>query len=90
MESNPRRLLTSSDQTGSQVASDGGLAVWPSGKALGWLAEGPRFESASAVFSPQTWWPVDRHCLVTLSLTINDIIKWLSSLPILMQEPLWW
>ena len=51
MESNPRRLLTSSDQTGSQVASDGGLAVWPSGKALGWFAEGPRFESASALFS---------------------------------------
>ena len=24
------------------------------------------------------------HCLVTLSLTINEILKWLSSLPILM------
>ena len=25
------------------------------------------------------------HCLVTLSLTINETLKWLSSLPILMQ-----
>ena len=26
------------------------------------------------------------HCLVTLSLTINETLKWLSSLPTLMQE----
>ena len=25
------------------------------------------------------------HCLVTLSLTINETLKWLSSLPVLMQ-----
>ena len=30
------------------------------------------------------------HCLVTLSLTVNEILKWLSSLPILMQELFWW
>ena len=30
------------------------------------------------------------HSLVTLSLTINETIKWLSSLPILMQESFWW
>ena len=31
------------------------------------------------------------HCLiVTLSLTINDTLKCLSSLPILMQESFWW
>ena len=30
------------------------------------------------------------HCLVTLSLTIKDKLKWLSSLPILMQESFWW
>ena len=30
------------------------------------------------------------HCLVTLSLTINVTLKWLSSLPILMQESCWW
>ena len=30
--------------------------VWPSGKALGWLAEGPRFESTSALLSfPKLW-----------------------------------
>ena len=31
------------------------------------------------------------HSLVTLSLTIsNEILKWLSSLPILMLESFWW
>ena len=33
--------------------------VWPSGKALGWWAEGPRFESASALLSLQKLWSVD-------------------------------
>ena len=27
---------------------------------------------------------------MTLSLTINETLKWLSSLPILMQESVWW
>ena len=31
----------------------------PSGKALGWYAEGPRFESASALLSLQKLWSVD-------------------------------
>ena len=30
------------------------------------------------------------HCLATLSLTINETLKWLSQLLILMQEPFWW
>ena len=30
------------------------------------------------------------HCLVTLSLTINETLNWLASLPILMQESFWW
>ena len=30
------------------------------------------------------------HCLMTLSLTINETLKWLSSLPILMQVSFWW
>ena len=30
------------------------------------------------------------HCLVTFYLTINETLKWLSSLPILMQESFWW
>ena len=29
------------------------------------------------------------HCLVTLFLTINETLKWFSSLPILMQESFW-
>ena len=44
--------------------------VWPSGKALGWEAEGPRFDSASAVHSLQKV-VVCGLCLVTLSFTIN-------------------
>ena len=30
------------------------------------------------------------HCVVTLSLTVNEILKCLSSLPILMKESFWW
>ena len=30
------------------------------------------------------------HSPVILSLTINETLKWFSSLPILMQESLWW
>ena len=30
------------------------------------------------------------HCLVTLSLTINETLKWLSTLPTLMQGSFWW
>ena len=30
------------------------------------------------------------HCLVTLSLTINEILKWLSSLPVVVQESFCW
>ena len=33
--------------------------VWPSGKALDWQAEGPRFESASALLHLQKLWSVD-------------------------------
>ena len=33
--------------------------VWPSGKALGWQAEGLRFESASALLSLQKLWSVN-------------------------------
>ena len=32
---------------------------------------------------------VCENCLVTLSLTLNETLKWLSSLPILMQESFW-
>ena len=32
---------------------------WPSGKELGWQAEGPRFESASALLSLQQLWSAD-------------------------------
>ena len=41
-------------------------------------------------FSSKRLWFVCGHCLVTLSLTITATLKWLSSLPILMQESFWW
>ena len=65
---------------GLEEVSRFGLAVrrW-AGKA-----ERPRFESASALLSLQKSWSVDS--LVTLSLIINKALKWLSSLPTLMQE----
>ena len=64
--------------------------VWPSGKALGSEAEGHQFESAhfGSPFSSKV--VVCGHCLVTLSLTINETLKWLSSLSILMQESFRW
>ena len=30
------------------------------------------------------------HCLLTLPLTINETLKWLSLLTVLMQESFWW
>ena len=33
--------------------------AWPSGKALGWQAEVPRLETASALLSLQKLWSVD-------------------------------
>ena len=30
------------------------------------------------------------HCLVILPCTINEIVKWLTSLPILMRKSFWW
>ena len=52
------------------------------GPALGWQAEGPRFESASALLSFPKVWSVETQSHVTLSLTINETLKWLSSLSI--------
>ena len=43
----------------------------------------------SFVFKSQLWSQCG-HCLVTLSLTVNERLKWLSSLPILMLESFWW
>ena len=40
-------------------------------------------------FSSKRLWFVDT-VFVTLSLTINETLKWLSSLPILMEESFWW
>ena len=60
--------------------------VWLSGTA----AEGPWFDSASALLCLQKLWSVDTVLFVTLFLRINETVKWLSSLPTLMQESFWW
>ena len=39
--------------------------AWPSGKAFGWWAEGPRFDSTSALLSLQKLWSVDTVDSVT-------------------------
>ena len=44
---------------GTSVYTTACEPVWPSGKALGWKAEGLRFESASALLSLQKLWSVD-------------------------------
>ena len=58
--------------------------VWPSGKALGWYAEGPRFDPLRLSF-------LFKNCgLWTLScesaFTINETLKWHTQLPALMQN----
>ena len=46
--------------------------------------------SISLLFSSlERLWSVNT-VFVTLSLTVNKTLKWLSSLPILMQESFWW
>ena len=40
--------------------------VWPSGKALGWEAEGPRFDPLRLSFLFSSKMVVYGHCLVTL------------------------
>ena len=64
--------------------------VWPGGKALGFCwsrGTSVRIRFGSPFSSKVVVWG---HCLVTLSLTINETSKWLSSLPTLMQESFWW
>ena len=63
--------------------------VWPSGKGVRLVSRGTsvriRFGSP---FSSKV--VVCGHCHVTLSLTINGTLKWLSSLTVLMQESFSW
>ena len=59
--------------------------VWPCGTALDWSADGSRFESAWTPLSLQTLCGLG-HCLLTLSLRINEAGKGITLLPILMQN----
>ena len=61
--------------------------VWPSGKAGKWKDLGLIPLQLSFLFKKVV---VCRHCLVTLSITFIETLKWLSSPPILMQESFWW
>ena len=60
--------------------------VWPSGKALGWEAEGPRFDPLRLSFLFSSKIVVYGHCLVTLPTQLMKTLKWLTQLPILMQN----
>ena len=62
--------------------------VSPSSKALGWQAEGPRFDPLQLSF-------LFKNCgLWTLSCdfthTTNKTLKWFTQLPTLMQSFWWW
>ena len=59
--------------------------VWPSGKASGWLAEGPRFDPLrlSFLFKNCGLWTLS----CDLAHTINETLKWLTQLPTFMQNP---
>ena len=61
-----------------------GEPVWPSGKQKDFGSNPLRL---SFVFKKVV---LCGPCLVTLSLTTNETLKCLSSLPILMQESFWW
>ena len=73
-----------------------GIPVHTAGVSRFGLAEGVRLVSRGtsvrirfgSSFSSKI--VVCGHCLVILSLTINETLKWLSSLLILMQESFWW
>ena len=62
--------------------------VWPSGKALGWQAEGPRFDPLRLSF-------LFKNCgLWTLSCdfahTINETLKMAHTTAHLSAESFWW
>ena len=67
--------------------------VWPSGKALVRLVLVSRRTSVrycfSSPFSSKRLWFVDTVLWLCLSLP-TETLKWLSSLPTLMQESCWW
>ena len=56
--------------------------MWPSGKALGWLAEGPRLDPLrlSFLFKDCGLWTLSSD----FAHTINETLKWLTQLPTLM------
>ena len=77
------------DKTCFREAYSFRVPVWLSGKAFGLKAEGPRFDSASVSYHSSNV-VVCGHCLVILSLTVNETLKRLSSLPISMQNSFGW
>ena len=53
--------------------------------------EGPQLSSASGLLSEQSkLWFVDTTWDAPHPLPINETLKWLTLLPILMQESVWW
>ena len=62
--------------------------VWPSGKAGKQTDLGSNPLRLSFFF--KSWGLCRGQCLVTLSLTVSQTLKRLSSLPTLMQKSFWW
>ena len=60
--------------------------VWPSGKASDRVGFSRGTSNLLRLLSLQKMWSMDTVLFVTLSLTINETLKWLSSLLILMQK----
>ena len=60
-----------------------GEPVWPSGKAGKQKDLGSNLLRLSFLFKSVV---VCGNCLVTLSFTINETLKWLPPLPIIVQE----
>ena len=64
-----------------------GLAWWQGArlvsgrKQVGLPGFGSLFSSKIVIYG---------HCLVTLPCTINETVKWLTLLPILMRNSFWW
>ena len=58
--------------------------VWPSGKALGWSAEGPRFSPLRLSFLLKIGGLWTLFC--DFAHTINEMLKRLTQLPTLMQN----
>ena len=64
--------------------------AWPGGKArsAGELKDAGLTPCLGSPFSSKIM--IYGHCLATFPCTVNETLKWLTSLPILMRKSFWW